>query len=132
MESKEEKALWKTFSEWIRRRDAYLYSGSDLVKCITCSHVDHWKNMDCGHFMSRRHKATKFSENNNSCQCKGCNGLKSGEQYKHSLAIDQKFGKGTAEKLLIQSRNICKWGKWEYSMLRNQYLEKLKRKDFDL
>lgn len=119
--------LWKIFSEYIRRRDALKYSGGDFVKCITCSHIAHFKEMDCGHFISRRHLSTKFDEKNNHAQCKGCNGLKSGEQFKYSIAIDAKYGKGTAEMLHIKSRNLCKWGKFEFEILIKEYTEKLKQ-----
>lgn len=130
-ESKEEKDLWKTFSEWIRRRDAYRFSGGDIVKCITCKHVEHWKKFDCGHFVSRRHKATKYSENNNHAQCKGCNGFGAGQQYKYSIALDKMYGNGTAAKIELKSRTTLKWGKFEFKMLDNQYKEKLKRNDFE-
>lgn len=118
--------LWKIFSEYIRRRDALEYSGGDIAKCCTCSHVAHWKEMDCGHFISRRHLATKFDEKNNGIQCKGCNGFGSGKQFEYSIFLDNKHGKGTAEMLLAKSRNACKWGKFEYNLLIDEYKKKVK------
>jgi hypothetical protein len=123
---KAEDKLWKDFSEYIRRRDAKKYSGGEVVKCITCPHVGHWKNFDCGHGISRKHKATKFHEFNNHAQCKGCNGFGSGKQFEYMLEVDKRYGAGTVEKLLIASRQICKWGEFEYEILHKEIKQKIK------
>ena len=124
--SKLDEKLWRIFSQFIRLRDAKDFSGGEYVKCCTCSHTGHWKDFDAGHFISRRHKATKFSEKNVNAQCKGCNGHKSGMQYKHGEFIDRKYGKDTAEKLDIQSRNMTKWHRFEYEFLIKEYTKKVK------
>ena len=124
--SKLDEDLWKVFSEYIRRRDAIKFSGGDRAKCITCSHVNHWKMMDCGHGISRRHLATKFDEKNNHIQCKGCNGLKSGKQFEYMLQVDRMYGKGTAELLLHKSRSLCKWMGFEYEEKIELYKQKIK------
>ncbi len=121
-----DKKLWKVFSEFIRRRDALKFSGEDIVKCCTCTHTGHWKEFDCGHFISRRHLATKFSEINNHCQCKGCNGFGSGRQYEYSLFIDRTYGKGQAELLLAMSRNAVKFGQFEIDIMEKEYKKKIK------
>ena len=53
------------------------------VKCVTCPDVDHWKNMQGGHFISRNHTATKLMEENIHPQCKGCNAFR----MKDSLCV---------------------------------------------
>lgn len=121
-----DKELWDIFSEYIRRRDAIKFSGADFAKCITCSHVAHWKEFDCGHGISRRHLSTKFEEKNNHAQCKGCNGLKSGKQFEYMLAVDRKYGKGTSELLLLKSKQSVKWGRFEYEILIKEYKQKIK------
>jgi hypothetical protein len=121
-----ETKLWKVFSEFIRRRDAKKFSGGDIGKCITCSHTGHWKTMDCGHGISRKHQATKYDEKNNHLQCKGCNGFKSGKQFEYMLEVDKKYGKGTAELLLIRSKIAVKRGAFEFGILLNEYVNKLK------
>lgn len=118
--------LWKIFSEVRRRECALEYSGGDTVKCCTCSHVGHWKEFDCGHFISRRHLATKFEDQNNHAQCGSCNLYGQGKQFEYSIFLDNKYGKGTAEKLLIKSRNLAKWTAFEYKLLIDQYSQKLK------
>ena len=93
------------FSLYIRLREA---TDEGLVQCFTCGKVRYFQDrMHCGHFQSRRHIATRFDEQNCQVQCAGCN-WKDGEQFKFSLALDYKYGKGTAEELLHKSRQINK------------------------
>lgn len=123
-----EEELWKIFSEYIRRRDAKRFSGGDTGKCITCQKKGHWKQFDCGHFISRKFKATKFDEKNNHLQCKACNGpYGSGKQYEHGREIDRMYGAGTADLILMKSRQNCKRGAFEYEILIEEYKQKLKK-----
>jgi len=86
----------KHFSRFVRLRDA---DDNGYCRCITCGKIHHWKEMDCGHFMTRDRPATRFNEQNCHAQCKYCNNYKKGEQYKHGVEIDNLYGAGTAEKL---------------------------------
>ena len=121
-----DKILWGIFSEYIRRRDALKFSKGDIAKCITCSHISHWKEGDCGHGISRRHQGTKYDEKNNHFQCKGCNGLKAGKQFEYMLAVDRMYGKGTAEFLLMKSKQICKRKAIDFKIMIEEYKIKLK------
>ena len=49
--------------------------------------------------MSRRKLNTRWEEENVNFQCAGCNTYGFGEQFKYGLAIDLKYGNGTAKKL---------------------------------
>jgi len=42
-------------------------------QCVTCGKIDHYKNMQGGHFYSRRHIIFKLFEQNINPQCAGCN-----------------------------------------------------------
>lgn len=86
----------KWFSIFIRLRDAQ-YGG--YCQCCTCGAVWFWKEITCGHFQLRNRSMTRFNEQNCNAQCVSCNKYKKGEQHKHSLYIDNKYGKGTAVKL---------------------------------
>jgi len=57
------------FSQYIRRKDAI----NEIATCVTCNKKDHYKKLQCGHFMSRRHYSTRWDENNVGVQCYGCN-----------------------------------------------------------
>ena len=85
------------FSLYIRLREA---TDEGLVQCFTCGKVGHYKTggMQNGHFQSRKHLATRFSEDGNcEVQCIKCNIFDSGQQYIFSLRLDEKYGEGRAQ-----------------------------------
>jgi hypothetical protein len=74
-----EKQLDKVFSEYIRLRDA---DSQGYVWCVTCGKPHYWSDghqVNCGHFIPRGRKATRFDERNCHGQCVQCNMYKSGE-----------------------------------------------------
>ena len=110
--SKLKKELDKWFSLYIRLRDA---TSEGAVICITCGCVKNYKQgMQNGHFQSRSHLATRFDEQNCQPQCVGCNMFKQGEQYKFSIALDSKYGEGTAQELEFKARQITKFTRADY------------------
>ena len=115
--------LWRWFSKLIRLRDTdHLGFG----KCCTCGKVVKWNDADAGHFVSRRHKATKFDERNVNIQCKHCNRFSSGEQHAHGQYIDKKHGYGTAQLLQDLSRKKCKLDKLWYEHMIEEVKAKVK------
>jgi hypothetical protein len=104
------KKLDEEFSRFIRLRDC---NKDGYGKCVTCKHWDHWTKMQCGHFMSRKHMATRYEERNCSMQCGGCNGPKKGMQYEHSLALDKRWGEQTAIKMTALSKTTRYWFPFE-------------------
>ena len=110
--SKLKKELDKYFSLFIRLRSANEYG---MVQCFTCGIVRGYKDgMQNGHFQSRKHMATRFHEDNCQVQCIKCNMYSQGEQYKFGLALDAKYGEGTAEELEYLARTIHKVSRVEY------------------
>lgn len=106
------------FSRYVRIRDA---NNNGLCKCVTCDTVKHWREMDCGHFQSRRYTATRWHEQNAHSQCQGCNKYQAGEQYKHGKAINDLYGEGTAEFITQLSRSLHKMNKSEIMELARYY-----------
>lgn len=102
--SKLVKDLDKVFSLYIRNRDSVDGRGS----CVTCGATKNITEAHCGHFQSRRHYSTRWDEKNCAFQCAGCNLFKQGEQYLFGLAIDKRFGKGTADSLILQAKQTVK------------------------
>ena len=109
--SKLKKELDKWFSLFIRLRDA---TDEGLVQCITCGVVKNYKSMHNSHFQSRRHLATRWNEKNCDVGCVKCNIFNFGEQYKFSIALDSKYGEGTAEELELLARTIMKVSRIDY------------------
>ena len=96
----------KVFSTYIRNRDAttevedvngcWVKAGP----CITCKKVVAVTKGHCGHFVQRGCKLTRFDEQNASLQCPYCNTYRYGEQFRHGIEIDRKFGQGTTDRLV--------------------------------
>lgn len=103
--SKIVKKLDAIFSKYIRKKN----SVHGKATCFTCGKVDEWKYLQCGHFQSRRHYATRWDEKNCQVQCSGCNLFKHGEQYKFSLELNKKYGSTTANDLHIKSQTEVKF-----------------------
>ena len=115
------KKLDTIFSEYIRRR----YAKNDIAECVTCGKKDHWKKLQVGHFMSRKHYSTRWDERNVEVQCQGCNVWRYGEQYKFSLHL----GSELSEELLIKSRQIEKFSNADLVMMYETYKQKVKDLD---
>jgi len=95
------KKLDAIFSIYIRRR----YAKNNIAECVTCGKQDHWKNLQAGHFMSRKHYSTRWDEDNVEVQCMGCNVYRYGEQYLFAKYL----GEEKSNELLIKSRQIQKF-----------------------
>ena len=115
------KKLDTIFSEYIRRR----YAKNDISECVTCGKQDHWKKLQAGHFMSRKHYSTRWDERNVEVQCQGCNVFRYGEQYKFSLYL----GSDLADELLVRSRQIEKFSNADLVMMYETYKQKVKDLD---
>jgi hypothetical protein len=111
------------FSEFIRLRDS---DHQGICKCITCGDFKHWRDIDCGHFITRDNMGTRWEEENCHTQCQHCNRFKSGKQFEHSLAVDQKHGPGTASKLLVKSKGVCNWQDYEIEAMIGYYKNAVK------
>lgn len=99
MVSKLKKEADKYFSTYVRYRDGNIIDGEWFSQCITSGQWIPIKKAQAGHFMSRRYNSTRYEEENVNAQSYRDNVLFYGEQYKYALAIDEKYGEGTAAKL---------------------------------
>ena len=111
------KNLDTIFSIYIRRKDAI----DDIATCVTCGKKDHYKKLQCGHFMSRSNYSTRWDENNVGVQCYGCNISRSGEQFKFSLYLGNKL----SEEMLIKSKQVVKFADVDIIDLIKYYTEKV-------
>tara|TARA_R110002110_G_scaffold64449_10_gene178121 strand:- start:578 stop:988 length:411 start_codon:yes stop_codon:yes gene_type:complete len=105
------KDLDSWFSLYIRLRDSTL---EGITQCFTCGKIDHYKNLQNGHFQSRRHHSTRWNEVNCQVQCIKCNLFFYGEQYKFSLYLDAKYGEGTSQELEMKARQTKKMSRVDY------------------
>lgn len=117
------KKLDAVFSKYIRLRDA---DQEGYCRCSTCGEVHHWTKIQAGHFISRKHYATRWNEDNVHAQCVACNVFRYGEQYKFSLYLGDKLSK----ELLEESRLTTKFTDIEIIEMIEEYNEKIKEFSF--
>jgi len=99
----------KLYSEYIRKRDAIWTTWTlDRIICITCWETKDYIQFDCGHFVTRANKSTRWDYLNSNAQCKVCNNWGSWRQYEHWKAIDKKYWEWTADKIMQKWRTIFK------------------------
>lgn len=100
-----EDTLWKWFSLYIRLRDAGRAGHS---YCRSCGARKHYKELQAGHFVSRRLKATKYDEANVHSQCPRCNMYLNGNQSGMSSYITRTYGEKKVQELYDKSRIFTK------------------------
>ena len=118
--SKLVKKLDVVFSQYIRLSNA---DKNGYCTCVTCSKKFHWKEIQAGHFMSRKHYSIRWDERNVKPQCVACNVYRAGEQYKYSLYL----GNNLSKKLLEQSRELRKFTNIELEEMISDYSDRLKK-----
>lgn len=79
------------FSVFIRKRDR--------GRCYTCGVVKHWKEQQCGHFVSRSHNSTRYDEDNCKCQCVHCNIFLDGNKDVFAYRLVQDYGSNILQEL---------------------------------
>jgi len=114
------KKLDTVFSQWVRLSKA---DKKGYCTCVTCSKKIHWKEIQAGHFQSRKHYSTRWDELNVYPQCVGCNVFKYGEQYKYSLFL----GKEVSEVLYLKSKEIVKFANSDLEDMIKDYSQRLKK-----
>ena len=119
------KRLDNIFSQYIRLRNA---NAQGIAECYTCGKKDHWKKLQCGHFMSRKSYSTRWDEMNCNVQCVKCNMFEQGMSYVFGLNLNKDFGDGTAEGLLQKSKQIVKLQNYELEGLITKYTDLVKKK----
>jgi hypothetical protein len=96
-----------------------------MVKCFTCDTVKHWKQMDCGHFISRAKMPTRYSVKNCRPQCKECNRHNNGEEKVFAERLEAEEP-GIVEILKEQSREVQDFGREELKVMIGDTTRKVK------
>ena len=115
-----EKKLDKEFSYYIRRKDA---DEGGSVQCVTCGGLFYWKEVDCGHFIKRQHRATRWHEFNCAPQCRRDNHFMGGRQDDYSRYIIKTYGQETFEKLMQLKYQTKKHSRTEIEEMIEKYQE---------
>ena len=81
--------------------------------CVTCGVKKKWNDIDSGHMISRRLKATIFEKTNQRPQCKKCNRFQNGRYPEYVLWYKEEYGERQFFELLHKSQQHKKWTKPE-------------------
>ena len=114
------KRLDAVFSQYIRLSNA---DNNKNCTCVTCNKKFHWKEIQAGHFMSRKHYSIRWDERNVKPQCAACNVFRYGEQYLYSLYL----GNNLSKELLDKSRIITKFTSDELEDMIIHYSNEVKK-----
>ena len=110
--------LDKTFSIYIRNRDA---DENGICKCISCGKHDHWKNMDAGHFINRKHLSLRWDERNVHSQCRRDNRFDEGNIVGYTKAMIKKYGIGILDELEVKKFTTYKPARFDLEILIEHY-----------
>lgn len=102
------KHAWDLMSRYVRIRDLGL-------GCITCGKKIPYNKAQGGHFVHRNH--LDFNFRNINMQCVRCNFHLSGAPGEYAVALDKKYGIGTAESLLAMKNIIHKFSRTELEII---------------
>lgn len=117
---------WKTFSEWIRRKDAD--EGGTTV-CFTCNRPIHWKyEAQAGHAIGGRRNAVLLDEDIVRPQCYACNAkhIGNGRPEVFVAKLIKAHGMDWWENKLSGARAVVKLTRGDYEGLIEVYKDKLK------
>jgi hypothetical protein len=89
--------LWTYFSIYIRKRDRI---SGDYARCFTCPKILHWKEMDCGHGVTRQCTPLKYHELNNHAQDRDCNRDNAGMFTVYITKVRELYGDDIADQFL--------------------------------
>lgn len=103
----------QVFSLYIRNRDQGV--------CITCGIKKPVKEMQAGHFVSRRHLATRYDEWNVNCQCMQCNVFLKGNMVKYAKALMDKYGDNIVRELDEKSKKTAQLKRADYLAIIEAY-----------
>lgn len=110
------------FSKFIRQRDC-----TPVGLCISCGKPITFETSDCGHYVNRKHMATRYDEQNCNAQCRACNRFDEGNIMGYRKGLIKKYGIHVVEALEIKKYNSCQMKEIELGVLIEYYTNKLKQ-----
>jgi len=86
--------------------------GTPWISCYTCGSIDHWKNMDCGHYHQRELMGVRFDTRNTRIQCHKCNRFSEGLKATYSTRLLDEIG---LESMVALQQLADYWGKTHHA-----------------
>ena len=117
------KELDRVWSIWVRKSA----SVNEYVRCVSCSTKDHWKNMQCGHFIPRHYLAGRWNSDNCWPQCPVCNVFKRGNYPEFAAFLVKQRGPKFLEELIALKREQVKYTRADLQEKINQVKAEIER-----
>lgn len=111
--------LDSVFSKYIRLKFS---DARGNCRCISCGNVFYWKDIQNGHYMSRRYMSTRFSEDNCRPQCISCNIFNQGNIQMYRRALIKQIGEQRVDLIEVRAKQESKnWSLFEYKAMIDFY-----------
>lgn len=120
-----EKKLDRIFSEYIRKRD----TKNGVGRCCSCGAFKAYDQLDCGHFINRKWRATRWDEQNCHAQCISCNRFDEGNAAGYALYMVDTYGRERVDYIRAKSRETAKFSDSEGELLIKHYKAEIKKLD---
>lgn len=118
------KKLDTVFSTYIRMKNA---DQNGCCTCITCGKKFHWKKLDAGHFVNRKHLSLRWNEINVQPQCIAENRFDEGNLPAFGIALQQKYGEDIIKKLLVLKNQSTRFTQFEIDQMVIFYKQEIKK-----
>lgn len=110
------------FSRYVRMVNA---DKEGLVACYTCGDIKHYKEQQCGHYISRGCLYLRHDLRNARVQCKACNEYKSGNLLVYGKRLEEEKP-GITEILYEESKLVYHTSREEMRTIIADYSSKIK------
>lgn len=118
-----EKKLDKVFSQYIRLKDA---DEGGTTQCVTCGKLEYWKDLDCGHYIKRQHRSTRWEVTNCGPQCSRCNRYMGGNMDEFADYIYRNYGGEEMRRLMQLKHQARKFTRTDLEEMIETYQSKLR------
>lgn len=110
------------FSRYIRKRDTI----NGKVICFICGAKMHFVEAQCGHWIDRDQIPTRYDEMNCHALCEDCNCFDTDHRFRYADAMIDKYGESECNRVVIKSKGLQKYMRFELQDLIDFYKAKIK------
>ena len=119
------KELDKGFSYYVRLKNS---DKNGYCRCISCGKIFFWKDIQNGHYMSRRYMSTRFAEDNCRPQCVACNIFNQGNIQMYRRALVRSIGEQRVDLIEVRARQESRnWSLFELKQMIAYYKKEVDR-----
>ena len=110
------------FSKYIK----LLNTKDGTIQCFTCGRYLPSSFIDCGHYITRGYKNTRWVEENAEPQCRSCNRFHEGVKDIFAINLMKKYGEDILRELNDKKGEVKKWTREDIEQIIEIYSLKIK------